>query len=194
MNSSAGTPADPAVSGGTSRRVWLYGAVAAAAALAGAGGAWWRAEGGSESSGERLGDPFWSQRFERPEGGELALAQFRGKPLLVNFWATWCAPCVQEMPLVDAFFREHAAKGLQVVGLAIDQPSSVRKFLAKAPVGYPIGLAGLQGAELVKQLGNTAGGLPFTLMIGADGVVAARKMGLLDPADLQAWRSGLVQG
>jgi hypothetical protein len=76
---------------------------------------------------------------------------------------------------------------LQVVGLAIDQPSAVRKFLVRTPVSYPIGLAGLQGTERVKQLGNTAGGLPFSLMVGSDGLVAMRKMGKLDAADLKPW-------
>jgi len=112
----------------------------------------------------------------------------RGKPLIVNFWATWCPPCVEEMPMIDAFFRENAANGWQVVGLAIDQPSAVRKFLTKTPVSYPIGLAGMQGTELVKQLGNTAGGLPYTLFVDGAGSVAARKMGKLEAGDLQSWR------
>jgi thiol-disulfide isomerase/thioredoxin len=169
------------------RRGLLYGGVAAVAAAAGIGGAYWRSKA-SHGAGERLDDAFWSQRFDRPEGGELALDGLRGKPLLANFWATWCPPCVEEMPMIDAFFRENGANGWQVIGLAIDQPSAVRKFLDKTPVSYPIGLAGLQGTELVKQLGNTSGGLPFTLVIDGTGAVAARKMGRLDAGDLQAWR------
>jgi thiol-disulfide isomerase/thioredoxin len=169
------------------RRGLLYGGVAAIAAAAGIGGAYWRSRV-SQDAGERLDDAFWSQRFDRPEGGELALGGLRGKPLLVNFWATWCPPCVEEMPMIDAFFRENGANGWQVIGLAIDQPSAVRKFHEKTPVSYPIGLAGLQGTELVKQLGNTSGGLPFTLVVDGTGAVAARKMGKLGPGDLQAWR------
>ncbi|WP_444813414.1 TlpA family protein disulfide reductase [Variovorax gracilis] len=161
--------------------------MAAVAALAGAGGAFWRSQA-ARGGGERLDDGFWSQRFERPEGGELVFDALRGKPLIVNFWATWCPPCVEEMPMIDAFFRENAANGWQVVGLAIDQPSAVQKFLGKTPVSYPIGLAGLQGTELVKQLGNTAGGLPFTLFVDGSGAVAARKMGKLEAGDLQSWR------
>ena len=172
---------------GPTRRGLLYGGVAAAAAAAGIGGAYWRSRD-SQGAAQRMDETFWAQRFDRPEGGELVLQSLRGKPLLVNFWATWCPPCVEEMPLIDAFFKENGANGWQVVGLAIDQPSSVRKFLGKTPVTYPVGLAGLQGTELVKQLGNTSGGLPFTLVIDGSGSVAARKMGKLEPGDLQAWR------
>jgi thiol-disulfide isomerase/thioredoxin len=171
----------------STRRGWIYGGVAAVAALAGAGGAFWRSRA-APGEGERLDEGFWSQRFDRPEGGELAFDALRGKPLIVNFWATWCPPCVEEMPMIDAFFRENAANGWQVVGLAIDQPSAVRKFLTKTPVSYPIGLAGMQGTELVKQLGNTAGGLPYTLFVDGAGSVAARKMGKLEAGDLQSWR------
>ena len=175
-----------------SRRLWLYGAAAVLAAGAGAGAAWWKQR--PSGAHETLDEGFWSKKFERPEGGELALQALRGKPILLNFWATWCAPCVEEMPMLDRFFREHAANGVQVVGLAIDQPSAVRKFLQKTAVTYPIGLAGLDGTELIRTLGNTAGGLPFTLALTADGGVAERKMGKLEQADLDAWRRDFFHG
>ena len=176
-----------------SRRLWLYGAIAAAAAGAGAGTAWWKHRLAG-SAGDTLGADFWSKRFDRPEGGDLSLASVKGKPMLLNFWATWCAPCVEEMPMLDRFSRENAAIGLQVIGLAIDQPSAVRKFLQKTPVSYPIGLAGLEGTDLIQKLGNTAGGLPFTLALTADGVVAERKMGKLEQTELDAWRRDFFHG
>lgn len=169
------------------RRGLLFGGVAVAAAAAGLGGAWWRHGAVSAAGGEPLDPAVWTSKFDRPEGGELDFAALRGKPLLINFWATWCPPCVEELPMVDRFFRDQVSNGWQVVGLAIDQPSAVRKFLARTPVTFPVGLAGLQGTELVRQLGNTSGGLPFTLVIAADGTVAARKMGKLEPADLEGW-------
>jgi thiol-disulfide isomerase/thioredoxin len=129
----------------------------------------------------------WSMEFDQPDGGALALKSFAGKPLLLNFWATWCPPCVEELPMLNAFYREHAAKGWQVLGLAIDQPSAVRKFLARIPLEFPVGLAGLGGTDLGRSLGNLTGGLPFTVVLGAEGRVLHRKMGQVTPQDLTLW-------
>lgn len=166
-----------------SRRRWLVGGIAAASAVAGAGLAWWRLQPAPDPAADRL----WGLELQTPQGAALPFASFRGRPLLVNFWATWCPPCVEEMPLLDAFYRQHAGKGWQVVGLAVDQPSAVRKFLAATPVSFPIGLAGLEGTDLSKQLGNLSGGLPFTVVVGADGTVRQRRMGRVSEADLQAF-------
>ncbi|WP_225780998.1 TlpA disulfide reductase family protein [Xenophilus sp. Marseille-Q4582] len=172
------------------RRRWLFAAVAAVAAAGGAGGAWWqqrRGAGPVSAGATALGADFWAQRFERPEGGELALASLQGRPLLINFWATWCPPCVEELPMLDRFHAAQGERGMQVVGLAIDQPSAVRKFLARTPVRFANGMAGLQGTDLARRLGNEAGGLPFTLVLNRAGAVAARKMGKLESTDLEAW-------
>ncbi|MDP3760204.1 MAG: TlpA disulfide reductase family protein [Ramlibacter sp.] len=172
-------PADPA------RRRLLYAGVAGAAALAGAGAAlWkWRVEAGRRDAAAVL----WPMSFDTPTGATLAMQSLRGKPLVLNFWATWCPPCVEELPLLDRFYRENAAKSWQVVGLAIDQPSAVRKFLERAPVSFPIAIAGLGGTELGHALGNLGGGLPFTVVVGAGGDVLQRKMGRVTAADLAGW-------
>ena len=124
-------------------------------------------------------------------GTTRKLDDFAGRVILLNIWATWCPPCVEELPMIEAFWREHAAKGLQVVGLAIDQPSAVRQFISRTMVTFPIGLAGLEGTELGKALGNSAGGLPFTVVFGTDGSVRQRKMGQLKPDDLAQWKAAL---
>jgi thiol-disulfide isomerase/thioredoxin len=167
------------------RRRWLTVGVGAAAALAGGGFAWWRV--GPAETSIPAPDEFWRATFDTPTGTSISMAGFRGRPLLVNFWATWCPPCIEEMPLLDTFQQQQAGRGWQVVGLAIDQPSAVRQFLAKRPVRFTIGLAGLGGTELGKQLGNLSGGLPFTVVFGPDGSIRQRRMGKVSRADLDRW-------
>ena len=110
-----------------------------------------------------------------------------GRVVVFNFWATWCTPCVEEMPLIDNFFRQNESKGWQVLGLAIDQPSRVRQFLTQFPVTYAIGLAGLTGTDLAKQLGNEVGGLPFTVVLDAQGQLIQRKVGKLTADEVKNW-------
>ena len=180
---------------------------------AAAAGAWWgwhrqangggasgAATGASGASGASvsqdpnvtaLGDPlpagFWEVHFDTPEGKPFNWSGLQGKPLLLNFWATWCPPCVKEMPELDRFHREFSAAGWQVVGLAIDGPTPVKEFLAKVQVGFGIALAGFGGTELAQTLGNTAGGLPFTVLIDAQGRIRHRKMGATHFDELAAW-------
>ncbi len=175
----------------SNRRALVAGA-AATAGLAGAGFAWWRSgttakpELGAVQFG--LGQ-FWAIDLPTPSGQNIALASLKGRPLLLNFWATWCPPCVEELPLIDRFYQENSAKGWQVLGLAVDQLAPVKAFLSKSPVTFQIAMSGLGGVELSKSLGNLSGGLPFTVVIGARGDVLHRKMGQVTPADLAAWAS-----
>ena len=163
------------------RRTLAFAGAGFAAALA---GAWWatRHTGPSEVE-QRL----WTLNFATPDGGSLALADFRGRPLVLNFWATWCAPCVREMPTLDRFRRQYAARGWQVVGLAIDRADAVKEFLARTPVGFPVALAGLDGAELARQLANDRGGLPFTAVFDASGRQVERHLGETHFEQLQGW-------
>ncbi len=176
-------PAQPVNPG---RRRLLYAGVAAAAALGGAALAWRRLALDDPSPG--VEQAFWAQEFDTPEGGaRLALRNFAGRPLLLNFWATWCPPCVAELPLLNTFYRKHRDAGWQVVGLAIDQPAAVQRFLQRQPLDFPIGLAAQGGTEWARALGNLAGGLPFTVVFDAAGKVRNRKIGAASDAELQQW-------
>ena len=139
------------------------------------------------AAGDEAVQRLWTMSFEQPGGGSLAMSSMRGRWVLLNFWATWCPPCVEELPMLDAFHRDQAGRGWQVVGLAIDGPTPVRQFLQRQPVSFPVGLAGLDGTDLGRGLGNTAGGLPFTVVFDPAGAVRERKLGALKPADLDRW-------
>lgn len=167
------------------RRTLLMTGVAAAAGAAGVGVAWWRYQPNPVATGAEAA--FWASQFEGPQGEAVDLASWRGKPLLVNFWATWCPPCVEELPLLNAFYRTHAPRGWQVLGLAVDQPSAVRSFMQKIPLDFPVGMAGLAGTQLSRDLGNPTGGLPYTVVMGAAGTVLHRKIGKVSEADLAQW-------
>lgn len=185
ISSSPATPLAAEAGAPGKRRQWLFGGVALAAATLGAGYAWQRLAAEPEASAAP--GSLWGLNFDTPAGATLALQSFKGKPLIINFWATWCPPCIEELPLLDNFYKQNASKSWQVIGLAIDQPSSVRTFLLKNPISFPIGLAGLGGTELGKSLGNLTGSLPFTLVLDARGVVVQRKMGKLSADDLRQW-------
>ena len=166
------------------RRQWLW--AGATAALAGGAGLGLGVYPLEPAAGD-LGEDFWSLRFERPEGGELVLAAWRGQVLLINFWATWCPPCIRELPEFDRLHRARVAGGVQVLGLAVDSPTPVRQFLQKTPVGFAVGLAGLEGTDLTRRLGNVSGALPFTALIDRQGRLQQRKLGQTDFAELTRW-------
>jgi len=172
------------------RRAWMVGGLSVAAGLAGALVAWQKFEPHAVMDEAVLN--FWMQSFERPEGGTLLMQEFQGKPLLINFWATWCPPCIEELPLIDAFYNRNKSKSLQVIGLAVDQPSMVRRYLTQKPLSFPVGLAGFNGTELGRALGNAQSVLPFSVIFDAKGRLLAQKAGKLDQADLEAWLKKVI--
>jgi thiol-disulfide isomerase/thioredoxin len=137
----------------------------------------------------------YAQTLNDLSGKPQSLAQWKGKPLLVNFWATWCGPCVQEMPELSALANEEAAneasKRFNVIGLGIDSPSAMSEFAAKHNIKYPLYVGGMGGTELSRAFGNTNGGLPFTVLIGADGQVRKTYLGKLKFDELKADLAGL---
>ncbi|WP_347985986.1 TlpA disulfide reductase family protein [Methylomonas sp. AM2-LC] len=124
--------------------------------------------------------------FPDVEGHMQPLSQWQGKVLVVNFWATWCGPCLQEIPEFIKLQTEMQQQGLQFIGLAIDETADVKAFLQDVKVNYPILLANDTGMNLSMQMGNIVGAIPFTVIIDQEGAVIHRQMGELSREALQA--------
>lgn len=120
------------------------------------------------------------------EGRPVALDALRRQPAILNFWATWCPPCVEEMPELSGIAEEFGPRSLQVIGIGIDSASNIGEFSRKTPMRYPLLVAGTRGLELVRHFGNTAGALPFTVVVATDGKVAWRTLGRFKTAELRA--------
>jgi len=121
-----------------------------------------------------------------PSGHPQALSQWRGKVLVVNFWATWCAPCREEMPEFVKAQGELGSKGLQFVGIAVDEPDKAQRFASEIGLNYPVLVGGYGAIELSKTLGNRVVALPFTIIVDRQGRVAHTQLGPLKPAQLTA--------
>lgn len=126
-----------------------------------------------------------SQSMTDTSGRLQHLSQWKNKALIVNFWATWCAPCVQEMPELSALQSEIAPANIQIIGIGIDSAANIAEFASKYKISYPLYTGGVEASELSRQLGNDAGGLPFTVLIGRDGKAKKTYLGRLKMEELR---------
>jgi thiol-disulfide isomerase/thioredoxin len=166
------------------RRQWMMiGGISMLALLAGVFSSHWISQTGLAS------DPsikaFFANPWQTPDGKSANTEDWRGKVLVVNFWASWCPPCVEEMPALDKIAQEYAAKNVLIVGIGIDSPSNIRQFLENTPVSYPIMIGGLDGSALAKQMGNAQGALPYTVIINAKGKSVYTKLGKISEEELK---------
>ena len=169
------------------RNVLALGAVALAAAAAGIA----LAPGGRGSSETHA---LRAATFTDLQGRSRGLSEWTGKELVVNFWATWCAPCREEIPMLLSARSRYASKGAEIIGIAIDQGSKVRQFSGEMKITYPILVADQTALDLVRKLGNAPGGLPFTLVLDREGRVKHRKLGLLKQPELESWLEEVAGG
>ncbi len=120
------------------------------------------------------------------DGQERAISSFEGKVVLLNFWATWCPPCVEEMPVLDRLARDLGDDGLRVVGVALDDASAVRDFANTHDIDYPLLIGGRDAYSLVRAYGNARTTLPHTVVIDRQGIVRAIHRGALDAQEAEA--------
>jgi thiol-disulfide isomerase/thioredoxin len=126
------------------------------------------------------------------EGRPQRLSQWQGKVLVVNFWATWCVPCREEMPEFVRAQKEFGPRGLQFVGIAVDKPDLVSQFAAELQLNYPALIGGYDAFDLSKSLGNQLAALPFTIILDRDGHVAHTQLGPMKPGQLRSIVANLL--
>lgn len=129
-------------------------------------------------------NPFFGHTFANLQGKGIALSAFAGRPILANFWASWCPPCVREMPDLEAMHHDYP--DVSFLGLAVDTRVNVERFVQKVRVSYPLLLTGTQGISLMRNLGNKAGALPFTVLFDRSGRIAHVVLGEVKPNALRA--------
>ena len=128
---------------------------------------------------------FFANVWQSPDGKPVNSSEWQGKDLVVNFWSSWCPPCVEEMPTLDLLQQEFLQQNVVFVGIGIDSPSNIREFLKSTPVSYPIVIGGMEGSSLSKQMGNTQGALPYTVIISAKGKSIYTKLGKISEEELR---------
>jgi thiol-disulfide isomerase/thioredoxin len=173
-----------------SRQNWLLAGVAALALATGLGVATWLGQPAPAQPGaaEALLSAALPDLQNRPQ----TLAQHQGKVLIVNFWATWCPPCREEIPVFVEAQAKHGAKGLQFVGIALDNPRQVADFAQEYGINYPILIGGISESETLRKLGNPGGGLPYTLVYDRNGQLQEKIIGGLDQVRLERLIAPLI--
>ena len=165
------------------RQNWLLTGVAALALAAGLGVATWLRQAGPAQPDAV--ESLLNAELPDLQGRPQTLARYRGKVLVVNFWATWCPPCREEIPDFVKMQQEYESKGLQFVGIALDTSQQVAGFAQEFGINYPLLLGGIRESETLRGLGNPGGGLPYTLIYDRDGRLREKIMGGLDRARLE---------
>lgn len=168
------------------RILWLYiGAAVIGLALGGAV-AWFTRPPPPDPGleGAQVGDPQPGFRHGGLDGAWVDARDFEGQLLIVNFWATWCAPCRREMPVLDEMARAYP-DDLTIVGLAIDDLADVQAFVEEIRVAYPIAVGNADVMATQRAWGNTAGALPYTVLVDRQGIIRWQHLGEVSAAELQ---------
>jgi thiol-disulfide isomerase/thioredoxin len=165
------------------RRHLILGASGASALLAGA----WLANRKQTPDSHPALEALYAGKVLNVDGKGYPTAALRGKTILINVWAPWCAPCVEELPELSALSQSSAAKSVQFIGLGVDSAQNISDFSIKHPVAFPLLVAGMAGTQLAKTLGNASGALPFTVLFNAAGQILGQKTGRVRSDEVLAW-------
>jgi peroxiredoxin len=125
-------------------------------------------------------------------GATVSVAEFDGKIMLLNFWATWCKPCIEEMPMLTRLQHDYAGHGVQVVGIALDDARKAREFATGLAINYPILVGSIDTVLVGRRYGNRSGMLPYSVLVDADGIVRWAYLGALDKEELEAQIKALL--
>ena len=162
---------------------WTAGIVAALALAAGIVFALQHFSAGPGGSA----DVFYQQSFKDLDGETVSMARWKDKVVVVNFWATWCPPCIEEMPDLQRVHEDYEARGVAVVGLGIDSPAALKRFRDEHLLSLPLFAAGAAGSDLGRALGNASGALPYTVLLDRKGRIVHARLGQIRPAELRRW-------
>jgi thiol-disulfide isomerase/thioredoxin len=171
--------------------LWSVLLIAALATAAGVGGFHLarslRSQDGSPAADASVvGKPAPALTLDGVDGERVDLASFRGRTVLLNFWASWCGPCIEEMPVLDAFSKRRAAD-VTVIGVAVEDHDDARAFLAQFPVSYRIALGSAGSIDESSRFGNRKSLLPYSVLIDAQGIVRRAEARKFEEGDLDAW-------
>jgi thiol-disulfide isomerase/thioredoxin len=164
-------------------RKWVWGLAGLLALIAGIGFGAAHYRSRDQPTADALAT-LTSRPFGDLEGGKHPLSKWRGKVLVVNFWATWCAPCLYEIPNLMRAQSRLGPAGLQIVGIALDSPENARSYAGQVKMNYPVYLAGMETIDLARALGNRSGVLPYTVILDREGRLLTTHLGILTEEDL----------
>jgi thiol-disulfide isomerase/thioredoxin len=167
------------------RRHLIIGVTGAAALAAGL----WSANRSKPAPAHPALEALFEGKILNVDGKGYPISLHRGKAILINVWAPWCAPCVEELPELSALSQSTVAKSIQFIGLGVDNAQNISDFSIKHPVAFPLVVAGLAGTQLAKTLGNASGALPFTVLFDAKGQPVGQKTGRVKAEEILAWMS-----
>ena len=137
-------------------------------------------------NGPQVSAKFFDSKFKDINDKTVDLTALRGKTVVVNFWSSWCPPCIEEMPMFNELQGQWKDKGVVFVGIAADQADNIRTFLKKTPVDYPVVVSGQPGFDLSRELGNRYDAIPFTVIINPEERITNRHFGIYTRKDLEA--------